>query len=367
MTGVVTRVEVVNGEAVVPGARLFTMRLTHEDLVQAQTDFLKTLGELDVEEREIARLEGVTKSGAIAGKLLLNRQYARDKLNSLLRAQEEGLRLHGLSAEQVQHIRTDRRLLRELQIFVPAVDDNDKGEFQLSHHSVQPVQYQQDTATAARKPTKTLLLLELNVHEGQTVVAGATLCTLAAYDELYIEGQAFEQDIDQLRKASDNGWKVEAILDASGVSGPTIKNLEIIYLANRIDTESRTLNFYVGLPNEITKDKRANGSRFIEWKYLPGQRLQLRVPVEEWTEQIVLPVEAIAKQGAEYFVFQQDGDHLDRVAVHVKYRDQFSVVIENDGSIFSGDVIAMRGAHQLQMALKNQSGGGVDPHAGHSH
>ena len=35
--------------------------------------------------------------------------------------------------------------------------------------------------------------------------------------------------------------------------------------------------------------------------------------------------------------------------------------IENDGSIFPGDKIALAGAHQLQMALKNKAGGGVDP------
>jgi hypothetical protein len=53
--------------------------------------------------------------------------------------------------------------------------------------------------------------------------------------------------------------------------------------------------------------------------------------------------------------------------VHVQYRDQTSVVIANDGSLFTGDVVAMRSAHQMQMALKNKSGGGVDPHAGHNH
>jgi hypothetical protein len=35
--------------------------------------------------------------------------------------------------------------------------------------------------------------------------------------------------------------------------------------------------------------------------------------------------------------------------------------------LFPGDVVAQRGAHQMQMALKNKSGGGVDPHAGHNH
>ena len=42
-------------------------------------------------------------------------------------------------------------------------------------------------------------------------------------------------------------------------------------------------------------------------------------------------------------------------------------MIANDGSLFPGDKIALTGAHQMQIALKNKSGGGVDPHAGHSH
>ena len=33
----------------------------------------------------------------------------------------------------------------------------------------------------------------------------------------------------------------------------------------------------------------------------------------------------------------------------------------------ASSVVAFTGAHQLQMALKNKAGGGVDPHAGHNH
>ena len=36
-------------------------------------------------------------------------------------------------------------------------------------------------------------------------------------------------------------------------------------------------------------------------------------------------------------------------------------------TIYPGDIIAHAGAHQMQMALKNKAGGGVDPHAGHHH
>lgn len=362
LTGVITHVHAVQGEAVKPGSLLFQIRLTHEDLVNAQTDFVKTLGELEVEEKEIARLEDVTQSGAVARKVLLDREYSRDKLNASLRAQREALKLHGLSEEQIEQIATERRLLRELQIFAPSVDSHDHdNELKLTKSLVSQVSYLHTPEGAP------LILQEVDVHKGQSVDAGQTLCVLADYENLFIEGMAFEQDVRLLRHASDKEWTVDAIFQQPGASSQVVNGLQIAYLDNNVDTATRTLQFYVRLPNEVVKDRREQGNRYVEWKYLPGQRLQLRIPVEEWTEQIVLPVEAVAREGAESFVFQQNGGHFDRIPVHVRYRDQFSAVIANDGSLFPGDVVALRGAHQMQMALKNKAGGGVDPHAGHNH
>jgi multidrug efflux pump subunit AcrA (membrane-fusion protein) len=153
---------------------------------------------------------------------------------------------------------------------------------------------------------------------------------------------------------------------ASGAE--TIEGLKLAFVGNSVDANKRTLPFYVDLPNQILRDEtNADRQRFLTWKFRVGQRLQLQVPVEVWKDQLVLPVDAVVKDGADWFAFQQNGDHFDRIAVHVKHRDQTSVVIDNDGVLFPGDVVALRAAHQLQMALKNKSGGGVDPHAGHTH
>ncbi|HUP81299.1 MAG TPA: secretion protein HlyD, partial [Pirellula sp.] len=103
------------------------------------------------------------------------------------------------------------------------------------------------------------------------------------------------------------------------------------------------------------------------WKYRVGQRMQLGVPVAEWLDEIVLPVDAVIRDGIESFVFQQNGDRYERISVHERHRDQYHVVVENDGAIFPGDVVVLRGAHQMQMALKSKSSGGVNPHAGHNH
>ena len=354
MTGVITSIHAAQGEAVEPNSLLFEIRLTHEDLVRAQTEFVTTLGELDIERREIDRLSEAAADGGFARKTLLDRQYASDKLESLLIVQQEALRLHGLSGEQVNQIAAKRRLLRELKLYSPNADGSSSKDLKLSRSFVRggvlPVSLR---APVADPP---LILRELLVHRGQAVDAGEPLGTLVNYSELYIEGMAFEQDIAQLAAASRNGWKVIALFSEADGKLREVPELDIAYLDTEIDRISRTLKFFVGLPNELTHENKGRDNiRFVNWRYRPGQRLQLRVPVEQWERQIVLPVDAVAREGAEYFVFQQNGDHFDRVPVHVKYRDQFSVVV------------AMRSAHQMQMALKNKAGGGVDPHAGHNH
>uniref|UniRef100_A0A7C2NYZ1 Secretion protein HlyD n=1 Tax=Schlesneria paludicola TaxID=360056 RepID=A0A7C2NYZ1_9PLAN len=376
MAGVITHVHAVQGEAIPAGSLLFEIRITAEELVATQTELLKTIGELEVENREIVRLEAVTKSGAVPQKILLERQYAKDKLEVLLTAQKEALRLQGLSERQIAEIVEKRRLLRDLQIVAPAPDEHSHEELRLTRNDVIPIAYSEPGDSSppeerfphADKAHAPLILQEVRVHKGETVPAGATLAIVADMSELYIEGRAFEQDVDQLAAAAARGWRGTALFERAGQQIEEVANLELLYSASGVDVESRTLRFYVRLPNRIVRHVPSpNGLSYVEWKYRPGQRLQVRVPVEEWERQIVLPVDAIAQEGAESFVFQQNGDHFDRAPVRVIYRDQSHAVIKNDGSIFPGDIVARRGAHQMQMALKNKSGGGVDAHAGHNH
>ena len=85
-SGVVSRIFVEPGIAVKPGDKLFELTLTHEELVAAQGDMLKTVEEMDVAQAEIARLEKLT---AVAGKSQLERQYEMQKLQSVQRSQHQ--------------------------------------------------------------------------------------------------------------------------------------------------------------------------------------------------------------------------------------------------------------------------------------
>jgi membrane fusion protein, heavy metal efflux system len=368
LSGVVTHVHAVTGEAVTAGELLFEVRLTYEELVDTQTQFLKTLSELDVETREIERLQDVTQSGAISAKTLIERRYAKEKLEGYLSSMREALRLHGLSAQQIATIEKERRLLRDLAIETPDIDSHPKHEeLWLSRRPFKSASFATPSAEPEKANARPLVMEDLKVQKGQGVISGELLCSLSDFSNLYIEGQAFEQDAPTVALAAQNGWMIDAIFQTT--TGPVVQEgLKLAYVGNSVDPTTRSLSFFVELPNQILRDEtNAEGQRFLTWKFRIGQRLQLQVPVAVWKDQIVLPVEAVVKDGADWFAFQQNGNHFDRIAVHVKHRDQGSVVIDNDGALFPGDVVALRSAHQLQMALKNKSGGGVDPHAGHNH
>lgn len=362
MSGVITTVSVLEGEVIPPGTEMYTLRLTHKDMVAAQTEFLKTLGEVDVMREDIDRIEEVTNQGAIAGKVLIEKKHEQHINEAMKDAYREALHLHGLTNEQIDEIEESRKLLREVTIFAPEWPTANSA---VTTEAATP----SDTAsTADGKLPREFQVQELNVESGQYADVGESLGTLADFRELYIKGRAFEHDAQELTAAAVSGLEVEAVLESSKNSPEEIRGLKILYVNNEIDSDSRALFFYVGLPNAVAHvNTTPEGHRFVSWKFKPGQRMQVRVPVEQWSDRIVLPVDAVAQEGAESYVFQENEGHFDRQPVRVLYRDQTKVVIDPDGSIAEGDRVALSGAHQLQMALKNKAGGGVDPHAGHSH
>ncbi|MHC2070826.1 efflux RND transporter periplasmic adaptor subunit [Bremerella sp. T1] len=340
----ISKIYPVEGASVEPGSPLFEIRLTHEELVTAQSDLIRTAESLIVVNRELARLSGLAE-GVVAGKRILEQEYEKQKLEASLRAERQSLLLHGLNEKQVGNILETKTLLENLVIRAP--EHGEKSESCIESHSYH--------------------VQQLPTRVGQQVQAGELLGVIADHCELYIEGRAFEDDAVRLRDAANNQWDIGASLLVAGKEADRINGLKVLYLSDHIDPQSRAFRFFLALPNEIVSARTVNGQHFVEWRFKPGQRMELHVPVQKWEGEIVVPVEAVVEEGAEKYVYQQNGDHFDQVPVHVKFRDQTSVVIANDGALFPGDVIAAKGAYEMHLTLKNQSGGGVDPHAGHNH
>jgi membrane fusion protein, heavy metal efflux system len=353
-TGIVTGLDIVPGKLVESSDRLFTLRLTHEDLVKAQKEFLITLGKLDVERRELVRLEKIDSS-LMARKILLEKQYQIEILEADLKAQRNALHLHGLSKSEIEKIETERTLVRELTISVPflhhdaSVHSDEESERTLSADSPSPGDHE--------LVKQEFLVEDLDVEPGQAVETGQTLCHLTNYQMLYIEGRAFEQDGPAILKASQQKFGVQAIPEGYDAETSILKNLKIDRIANRIETDSRALHFYVELPNQLEEDFSEGEQQFAVWRYKPGQRMQLRVPVEVFEDVFVLPVDAIAQEGVENYVFVENGNNFKRRSVHVLYRDQSSAVIGKGGGIFPQESIVQNAAHQLLLAIKSQSSG----------
>lgn len=345
LTGVVTTIHSVPGEAVDPGKPLFEMRLTHEELVAAQREYLRTAENLDVVNREIARLKGLGE-GVIAGRRVLEKEYEKQKLDASLHAESQAMLLHGITEPQIDEILKTRRLFRSITVSSPK---HVHGEDVCGGDHLLQVQ-------------------RLGTAQGEQVDAGRELAVLADHCELHIEAQAFEDDAPLIRQAAKSGREVVAHLLVQDSAASKVTGLRVLYVADQIDPNTRAFKVYLSLPNKVALDNRLpTGKRFIEWVYKPGQRMQLSVPVETWRDQVVVPTTGVVDEGAEAYVYRQNGDHFDQVAVHILHRDQESVVIANDGALFAGDVVAGKGAYQMHLALKNQAGGGVDPHAGHNH
>lgn len=356
LTGVIEGVYAQPGQAVKSGDRLFRIRLTHEDLVKAQTSFLETVGERKVVEQDIARLE--TLSRGLAPAKLRERKYERQKLDQLLKAKFAGLRLHGLSTAQIARIREKSELVREVDVHVPYLHSDGT----LHDHS------EEGHEESGRKlVSREYVVHSLRAHRGRTVSAGDALAILVDFRRLDLRGQAFEQDEQVLQESLANRSPVQAVFE-NGIRVPTEQPLLIRYIENEVDADSRALHFFIGLPNERVARSASDRQEttFPVWRFRPGQRLRVRVPIREYKNQFVLPVDAVARDGAEHYVFLQSGKSFLRRAVHVEYMDRESVVVAADGSIFPGDIVAHAGAYQMLMALKNKSGS-ADPHAGHSH
>ena len=216
LTGVVTRIYPMQGEAVAPGQPLFDLRLTHEEVVEAQGEFLQTAEELDVVGREIARLEKVTADGAIAGKTLLERKYEQQKHEAMLRSQRQRCCCTAF-AEQVDDILAKRTLLQRAD----------------------RLRARQPGRPAPTRPRRVLQVEELKVDKGQHVKAGDMLCVLADYSELYIQGKAFEQDMPALDRAANRTGASRPWCRPSDRQRQTVADLKILYLANTVEPESR--------------------------------------------------------------------------------------------------------------------------------
>ena len=295
----------------------------------------------------------------MVGTKVIEQLYKRRRLDHIIASRRQMLILLGLPENDIdaiiaEHSGEDQRRLTD--------DLTNERRMPLLERVTVYAPPQTDAAA------RSLFVVEkLSVVMGQHVETGDTLCELGDFGNLLIEGEAFERDLVTLRRAIDNHWLAGAALERRGAPPLELKDLPILYIAPQVDVEARSARFYVQLVNHLNRIDPASGDTSrLDWAFRPGQRMELHVPLVQFDKCLKVPVEAVARDGLDNYVFQVSGTVFLRRPVQVLQRDEDYAVLAETRTITEGVTIAATGAYQLQLALANKAAGPVHEH-GHSH
>jgi biotin carboxyl carrier protein len=363
VAGVVTDIKARPGDTVKAGELLFTLQLASEFVQAAQTDLAKTAREVEFAGAKRDRIANLVKQGTQPESALVEEDNQVKRLTTLLQAYRRQLQVFGLTPEQVTRAEKGE-VVTEVVIAAPTRAPEAKSV---------------STAPDAGPAASLYEVQELKVNLGDHVQVGQTLCLLASHQRLFVEGRAFKSEAGALAAAAEKRVPVRVEF-ADEVPGEwlALEPLVIHHLSNQVDTATRTFGFYLSLENQPRTFERDGKTHFV-WRFRPGQRARIRVPVERFasltpdgkTEVLpfVLPAGAVVREGPEAFVFVQSGDLFVRKPVRVLYEDRAEVVLANDGSITEADFVVKNQAAAINRALKAAAAGGEGghDHAGHDH
>lgn len=347
--GVVAAVYAFPGDTVRPGDRLFALRLFSEYLQNTQAELFKATNETQLIGEEKIRIEALSKTGTIPGSRIieLNQQLRRQL--AAIQGYRQDLLTRGLNPEQIDGVASGK-FVASIDVLAPPLlplspSDRDPGSEKLIDDASQSLAYE---------------VQELKVELGQQVQAGQALSVLANHHSLYITGHAFKQDAPFLEQGAQKGWPIQVeFAEDDQEHWPDLnQTFQIRHLANSIDTANRTFDFFIPLNNQ-SRSYRQDGQTFIVWRFRPGQRVRLHVPVEELQDVLVLPAAAVVREGPEAYVFRQNGDLFNRLPVQVLHEDRLNIVLANDGSVLPGLYLAQNAAASLNRVLKAQAASGM--------
>ncbi len=346
--GVVRQVHAFEGDIVEPGQSLFTLRLVSESLQKAQSELYKAIRETEIVRKEVARISDLVDSGVIPGKRLVELNQEIRRQAALIDASRQDLLSRGLLPAQIGQIEAGS-FLDTIEVKAPDVAEPTSELASI------------DVEEANEPPGFSFFeVQELKVELGQQVQAGEALAVLANHNALYVKGYAFRKEASNLARAAENEWPVEVEFTEDLASDwPELTGkFHVRHLANTTDPNSRTFDFFIPLANQSRVYEKTNRT-FVVWRFRPGQRVRIHIPVEELGNVFVLPAAAVVHEGPEAFVFQQNGDLFNRISVHVVHQDRTSVVIANEEDITPGMWLAQGSAASLNRVLKAQAASGM--------
>lgn len=370
VSGVVTKIYHEAGVAITAGDPLFDIALNQQEVVAEQSKYLTLLQKREINQSELERLGQLDPE--IAPRQRRELLYQQAEIALEIGTQRNILRLQGLSeAMIVESLDAAREMISSITMVAP-----------LGHSPLAPAHHHVKNCAECENKNEDLhdpLTLDiLYVVQGQSVTVGESLCQLSDLCELVIRGKVFASNEAALNQALDAQSRVTAIFEGARGAREVVENLHVRSIDNRIDTESGTLQCYIDLPNEYRMHTVAGNPprRYAQWRFKPGQRCELQVEYEIMPQVFVVPIDAVANDVADTYLFVWVGNEDDRriwrkTPVHLVLKTKDVAVIANDGAVFPGTKIAVNSASLIFAALlaaqNAGAGGGGIQHGDHVH
>ncbi len=355
--GVVTQVHAFPGDTVRPGDRLFTLRLISEYLQNTQSELFRAVRETELINEQRERIGPLAASGGVSQARLIELDQQLKRQQAAIEGYRQDLLTRGLNPEQIGEIQ-EGRFIASIDVVAPQALSIQS----LTQPQPSPPKTSIETASPRDEGPDSIAyeVQDLQVDLGTQVQAGQLLSVLANHSSLYIAGHAFKREATFLEQAAQQGWPIEMEFAEDDASHwPTLdQTFRIRHLSNSIDSSSRTFDFFTPLTNQ-SRSYVQDGKTFVVWRFRPGQRVRLHVPVEELRDVIVVPAAAVVREGPEAYVFQQNGDLFNRLPVHVLHEERLQIVLANDGSVKPGLYLAQSAAASLNRVMKAQAASGI--------
>jgi hypothetical protein len=202
----------------------------------------------------------------------------------------------------------------------------------------------------------------VEVRTGAHVEAGAVLAEVEDARVVLLRLAPTAPEVPLLERAWREGETVDARPLVPG-AGPARDRVRVV----RIDAGGEGASpvaAWVELPNEPLAST-AGGTRGRTWALRPGTRYVARVATETRRGKFVLPAAAVVSRGPDSVVLLRSGKSFKPVPVTVEWSDARVAVVADDGGVFAGDTVALRGAYALSLALP--AGRGAPAGHGHAH
>jgi membrane fusion protein, heavy metal efflux system len=359
VAGIVAKVHVAPGEAVRPGDPLFTVQLASEFVQTTLTDLARSVKDLVAATAKRDQTKKLVDAGTKPGFELVEDENQVRRLTGQVEGHRRQLLLFGLNADQVKRAESGEAVT-EIVIAVPPANP-----------PPQAVLVSTRTGPAPDEPLPFAFEVEsLAVAPGQGVTAGQHLARLADYRELFVEGQAFESEAGLVADATSVGRPVGVdFLEPPAKGRSATETKLVIRSVGKADPTTRTFFFYAALANEVKPYER-DAKTFLAWRYRPGRPVRLRIPTGTIPNVIVLPTDAIVREGPDAFVFRQNGEVYDRKPVVIVAEDRLNVAIAPGNGIESGVAVLRNNAAAVNRALKALQArgfGGTGGKKGHWH